>query len=408
MLRSRAVPYRWREVAQLWRRNRRLRSSSLRLYCCWIQRFTAYCDAEGVEWRTELTEPGAERFARWWRSYGSRRRGRLRSTLASSHSALRAWSFALSMLGEDLPRWKPPRPAVGIEARFPRFSAYLREVRGNPPVTIHKKLAQLVAFDRYRRARGASRARIRIAEIDGYIVHCRQRMARSTVADICSMLRGYLRFLHATGQMAVDLAPAVMSPRIRIAERPHRTLAWPDVQRILHAIDRTTPVGRRDYALLLMMSVYGLGAGEVIGLGLDDVDWRAAVLRVRRPKNGVSFQLPLLPNVARALADYLKRGRPPHTASRSLFITMRTPFSALAGSITVRHILGSAASRAGVTAPFLGTHVLRHTHATRQLDLGTPTKVIGDILGHRDPESTSAYLRVPGDRLRALSLPVPV
>ena len=311
------------------------------------------------------------------------------------------------MMGETLPTWRPARPASGADARFPRFSAYLREVRGNPPVTIHKKLTQLVAFDRYRRAKGTSRARIRVAEIDAYIVHCRQRLARSTVADICSMLRGYLRFLHATGQMAVDLAPAVMSPRIRVAERPHRTLAWSDVQRILHAVDRTTPVGRRDYVLLLMMSVYGLGAGEVIGLRLEDVDWRAATLRVRRPKNGVTFQLPLLPNVARALVDYLKRGRPPHTASRSLFVTLRTPFSGLAGSVTVRHILGSAASRAGVTAPFLGTHVLRHTHATRQLDLGTPTKVIGDILGHRDPESTSAYLRVPGDRLRALSLPVP-
>lgn len=407
MLRSRAVPYRWREVAQLWRRNRRLQTSSLRVYCCWIQRFSAYCDAEGIDWRSELSERGAGRFARWWRSCGSRRRGQLRNTLASSHSALRAWSFALSTLGEVLAPWKPSRTASGVDARFRRFSAYLRDVRGNPPVTIHKKLAQLAAFDCYRRAKGKSRARIRVTEIDAYIVYCRQRMARSTVADICSTLRGYLRFLHASGRMAVDLAPAVMSPRIRIAERPHRTLAWSDVQRILRAVDRTTPVGRRDYALLLMMSVYGLGAGEVIGLGLEDVDWRAAVLRVRRPKTGVTFQLPLLPNVARALAEYLRRGRPPHTASRSLFVTMRTPFSRLSGSVTVRHILGSAASRAGVTAPFLGTHVLRHTHATRQLDLGTPTKVIGDILGHRDPESTSAYLRVPGDRLRALSLPVP-
>jgi integrase/recombinase XerD len=406
--RSRAVPYRWLEVAQVWRLNRRLRPSSIRLYCCWIQRFCAYCDAQVIDWRIELTEPGAERFARWWRSRGSPRRGRLRSTLASSHSALRAWSFALTTLGETLPPWIPPRAPSGVDARFQRFATHLREVRGNPPVTIHKKLSQLAAFDCYRRARSTSRAAIRLQEIDDYIVHCRRRMARSTVAEICSTLRGYLRFLHVSGEMAVDLAPAVMAPKIRIAERPHRTLPWPDVQRILHAVDRTTPVGRRDYALLLMMSAYGLGAGEVISLGLDDVDWRTTTLRVRRPKNGVSFELPLPPEVARALTDYLKRGRPPHTASRSLAVIMRTPFARLASSVTVRHILGSAAHRAGVTAPFLGTHVLRHTHASRQLELGTPTKVIGDILGHRDPASTSAYLRVPGDRLRTLSLPVPV
>jgi integrase len=198
-----------------------------------------------------------------------------------------------------------------------------------------------------------------------------------------------------------------MAPIVRPAERPHRTLPWADVQRILRAIDRSTPVGRRDYALLLMMSIYGLGAGEIIGLSLDDVDWQAGTLRIVRPKTRVVFSLPLLPVVARALADYLKHGRPPHTPARHLFVTMRTPFKRLACAVTVRHILHSAARVAGVTAPFLGTHVLRHTHACRQLELGTSPKLIGDILGHRDPESTSAYLRVPSDRLRELSLPVP-
>jgi len=157
-----------------------------------------------------------------------------------------------------------------------------------------------------------------------------------------------------------------------------------------------------------MMSVYGLGAGEVIGLTLDDVDWRAATLHVRRPKTRAEFLLPLLPAVAKALVRYLKGGRPPHTATRRLFVTMRTPFKPLSCAVTVRHILHSAAAHAGVSAPFLGTHVLRHTHACRQLELGTPAKIIGDVLGHRDPESTSAYLRVATNRLRELALPVPV
>jgi site-specific recombinase XerD len=86
---------------------------------------------------------------------------------------------------------------------------------------------------------------------------------------------------------------------------------------------------------------------------------------------------------------------------------MRTPFKPLACSVTIRHILHSAAQRAGVSAPFMGTH-LRHTHACRQLELGAAPKVIGDIQGHRDPDSTSAYLRVATARLRAMALPVPV
>jgi len=86
---------------------------------------------------------------------------------------------------------------------------------------------------------------------------------------------------------------------------------------------------------------------------------------------------------------------------------MCTPFKPLACAVSVRHILHTAAQRAGVTAPFMGTHVLRHTHACRQLELGAAPKIIGDILGHRDPDSTSAYLRVATGRLRAMALPVP-
>ncbi|MCP5319661.1 MAG: tyrosine-type recombinase/integrase [Pseudomonadales bacterium] len=295
-----------------------------------------------------------------------------------------------------------------MDPRFQTFAAFLHDVRGNSPRTIHKKLVHLSEFFHYRGNRGVAGLPIGLPEIDAYIVTCRQRFARRTVAGICSTIRSYLQFLHVTGVIDVDLATSVPAPIIRTDEQPHRALPWTDVQRILHAVDRACPKGRRDYALLLMMSVYGLGAGEVIRISLDDIDWQAAKFRIKRPKTDVEFQLPLLPPVARALLDYLKRGRPAYTPSRHLFVTMRTPFKSLACSTTVWWILHSTAQRADVTAPFLGTHALRHTQACRQLELGVAPKIIGDILGHRDPKSTSAYLRVTSDRLRDLSLPVPV
>jgi integrase len=235
----------------------------------------------------------------------------------------------------------------------------------------------------------------------------RRCYARSVVSDVCSSLRSFVRFLRATGKLAADLAPSIMAPTMRKIERPHRTLPWKDVRRILCAVNLARRGGRRDYALLLMMSVYGLGAGEICRLMLDDVDWRAGTIRVVRPKTGVEFLLPLLPAVARALSHYLRDGRPARPSTRNLFVTLRTPHKRLAGSTTVRHILHLHARAAGVSGPFLGTHVLRHTHACRQMELGARPKVIGDILGHRDPESTSAYLRVSTERLRNLALPVP-
>jgi integrase/recombinase XerD len=216
-----------------------------------------------------------------------------------------------------------------------------------------------------------------------------------------------MSFLLETGRTRVDLSPLVTLPKVRPAERPYRALPWKDVQRILRAVDRSKPCGRRDYALLLMMSTYGMGAGEVIRLTVDDLDWRAQTIHVVRPKTGVEFSLPLLPAVARAISDYLRHGRPMHAQTRHLFITRRAPYKVLSDSSVIRGILHRHAQRAGVTAPFMGTHCLRHAHACRQMELGTVPKLIGDILGHRDPQSTSAYLRVTTERLRDMALAVP-
>jgi integrase len=248
---------------------------------------------------------------------------------------------------------------------------------------------------------------LRLSDLDAYVVKCAKRYAPATVSDICSMLRGFTRFLRASGRISVDLAESMLGPVRRKGMRPHRTLPWGDVQRILHAIDRSTPLGKRDYALLLLMSTYGLGAGEAIRVTLDDIDWRAATLRIVRPKTQVAFVLPLLPAMARALVNYLRNGRPIHAPTRHLFLRMSVPHGRLSSSSAVRDRLIEYARAAGVSAPYLGSHVLRHTNAGRQMELGTPPKLIADILGHRDPDSTSAYLRVATGRLRQMALPVP-
>jgi len=400
-------PDRFAEVRRVWERNRCVEPSTIAVYRYWICRFVDYCRAQRLDERHELTQAGARRFAIWWRSQGSPRRGHLLTTFKSSRSAIRAWSFALGILGDEVPPWRSPATAPLLSAIMAAFADYLRDVRGNPPQTIHKKLAHMAMFVAHCRRRGRAVHRARLTDIDEFIVACRQRFARRTVADICSTVRGFQRFLCSTGRSRHDLSGSILSPIVRVNERPHRALAWKDVKRILRAVDRSRPTGRRDYAILLMMSVYGLGSGEVIGLSLDDINWRAQTLRVVRPKTRVEFLLPLLPAVGRALVSYLRRGRPPDSTTRRLFVTMCTPFKPLACSVTIRHILHDAAARAGVTAAFMGTHVLRHTHACRQLELGAPPKVIGDILGHRDPDSTSAYLRVATDRLRTMALPVP-
>ena len=155
-----------------------------------------------------------------------------------------------------------------------------------------------------------------------------------------------------------------------------------------------------------MMASYGMGVGEVRGLTLDDIDWTAQTMRIRRPKTGVSVVLPLLPAVAKAVADYLRDGRPAHASTRAIFVSSHMPHKPLSGPSTVFHRLKKYADDAGVELG-AGTHGLRHAHATRQVERGAPPKIVGDILGHRDPASMSSYVRVAIERLRKIALPVP-
>jgi integrase len=203
-----------------------------------------------------------------------------------------------------------------------------------------------------------------------------------------------------------EMAGWVLMPRLKRRAQPPRVRPWRDICRILRGIDRRTALGRRDYAALLMMAAYGMGAAEALSLQLDDVDWRGGALRIKRPKTGVQMVLPLLGPVGRALVAYLRHGRPPAAKTRTLFVRSRAPHPPLAVRELGRRFRAHARS-AGITELPLGTHVIRRCHATREVEMAAPAKVVSDILGHDDPRSLSVYARVATERLRQVSLPVP-
>jgi site-specific recombinase XerD len=184
-----------------------------------------------------------------------------------------------------------------------------------------------------------------------------------------------------------------------------RGIAADQVRQLLISIDRSTAIGRRDYAILLLLARLGLRSGEVASLELDDIDWGAGQLTVRG-KSGQRNKLPLPTEVGKAIVAYLRRGRP-HSACRRVFLRAKAPIGGFRGQCGIGSIVRHSLQRAGINAPTTGAHQFRHGLATEMLRQGASLSEIGDLLGHRHPETTKIYTKVDLNALRTLVLPWP-
>jgi integrase/recombinase XerD len=178
------------------------------------------------------------------------------------------------------------------------------------------------------------------------------------------------------------------------------------VSALLRSIDRATPLGRRDYAMLLLIATYGLRTSEVVALTLDDILWRRRELCVPRRKVAGALLLPLTDEVGAALLDYLQHGRPSQP-TRIVFLRHRPPAGVLKPT-AVTEVFQAAVRRSRLAIPFHGAHCLRHSLAVRLLRRGVSVKAIGDVLGHRHVESTCVYLRLAVEDLREVALSLPI
>jgi site-specific recombinase XerD len=173
----------------------------------------------------------------------------------------------------------------------------------------------------------------------------------------------------------------------------------------LASIDQRMAMGRRDYAIVQLLARLGLRSSEVVHLALDDIDWNHATLTVRS-KGGRRHEFPLAPEVGQAIAAYLCDGRPLST-SRRVFLRAKAPIRGFRNASGVGSIVRHALQRAGIQAPTYGVHQFRHGLATELLRQGASLSEIGDVLGHRHPQTTMIYTKVDLEALRTLALPWP-
>jgi integrase len=177
------------------------------------------------------------------------------------------------------------------------------------------------------------------------------------------------------------------------------------VQRVLTGCDRRTSIGRRDYAILLLLSRLGLRGGEVVALNLEDIDWECGQITIHG-KGGRSAEMPLPADVGEAIAAYLRYDRR-RSCSRRVFIRAMAPLTGFASSVAICFIVKKALERAGVQSPRKGAHLFRHTLACDLLRQGCSLDEIGEVLRHKSPETTAIYAKVDVTALHSLALPWP-
>jgi len=287
------------------------------------------------------------------------------------------------------------------------YRTHLEGVRGFAPSTVSQHAAtasDLLAYLGHAESPDRLRA-LDQRRIEDFLVVMGGRLCRESLQHTVAHLRSFLRFLGARGLAPSGLDSRIDTPRVYRGERLPRALPWETVLTFLRSIDRSTPMGRRDYAMFLLVVTYGLRSCEVASLTLDDIEWRAGRLCVPRRKVRSPLNLPLTADVGAAIVAYLQDGRP-HLRYREVFLRARAPAGTLKPTAVTEAFQGRV-RRSGLPIPYQGPHCLRHSLAVHLLRQGLPLKAIGDLLGHRSAESTCAYLRLHLEDLRDVALDLP-
>ena len=237
-----------------------------------------------------------------------------------------------------------------------------------------------------------------------FVLEYIQQHAPASARVVTSIVRCFLRWLIANGRCTTDLTGAVPKvPTWQLAKLPNY-LTDSDVERIIEACVRPSGMEQRDHAMLLLLARLGLRASDVVALQIDDIDWKQGRIRVAG-KQRRETRLPLPQDVGDAILSYIEIERPT-TATDYVFLTARAPIRPISTN-GLRDVVRRLIERTGVQSPSYGTHILRHSLATRLLREGATLDTIGAVLRHRDINTTAIYAKVDIGLLRQVAQPWP-
>jgi site-specific recombinase XerD len=343
-----------------------------------------------------LDETLVQRFLRSQQSPSSVRRG--------DAATLHRFLYVLRQQGVVPPQKKTPLSSK--QRLINNYRQYLLEERGLTQATVVNNVGFIHQFLSAKFRKGQlSLSQLRVPDVTNFVRHQAHKLSPGRAQLLVTALRSFLRYLLHQGKITTDLAICVPTvARWSFSILP-KFLPAGSIQRVLDRSDRETPIGKRNYAILLLLARLGLRACEVVALNLEDIDWEKARITIRA-KGGRWNQLPLPTDVGEALALYLRHGRP-SCSCRRVFIRDRAPRREFAGSQSICTVVRGALYRAGVESARKGAHLFRHSLATSMIRQGASLDEIGELLRHKSPNTTAIYAKVDLSALRPLALPWP-
>ena len=365
----------------------------------------------------ELHSSDLEDFLAWYQS-SARRYGPKRVMPQGSRSLQEALCgvgrklFGYLRLIGAMPPESQPKPGTPYDAALEEHLSFLRIHRGFADLTLnlHRHWGRAFFAALAAQQPPVALADLTSADVENAMLSAsdglgtRFRHARSRQI-LRSTVKSMICYFKSTGCIPSTCAPFLPKRKTYALAPLPSAIAWTDIESAVQTIDRTTKMGCRDYALMMLLTTYALRASEIVGLRLDDIDWRNNILHIRQRKTRRSLELPLVPQAAEPVIAYLRESRPV-SSERRLFLKCQAPAGPITNAI-LYSIVRKALVNAGIKAEHYGPHSIRHACATALLRRGVTLKAIGDVLGHRVPEATLLYCELAVEDLRLVALDIP-
>lgn len=385
----------------------RFASGTMKYYIPRVSEFLAFLQKQRIQVNS-VRATHVDRYLHLVLQRLRRRYGRFPSDWRSGYTAP-IGTFLKLAHGQWPPNPKPVSQAQRLQHQLcEQYVRWMIDIRGLAPMTVSDRRKEACRFLTWLRTNRIGLTALKVDHVDRYLKERACGWRRSSIKAATDWLRIFLRWLYSVGQTHRDFSTAVIGPSMYAFASVPSALPSRDVKKVL-AVARQDATGKgiRDYAILMLLSRYGMRAGEIAALRLNDIDWHKEIIRVHHTKTGATSYLPLLPEVGNAVLKYLEKARP-KTSFRQIFIRHFAPYRPFSAGGSLHSIVRDRLDAAGiVTAGRRGPHAFRHARAVSMLRARIPLKEIGDVLGHRSARSTMTYLKLAVDDLRAIALEIP-